>query len=88
MYDYENPQKPTLQRMQSVEDISILETYDNLSDLMFNRVIENSLVENTKKRKRGGRTQKRKRGGRTQKRKNRKKNSYKQKKRYTNRITL
>jgi hypothetical protein len=69
MDDYENPQKPTLQRMQSVEDISILETYDNLSDLMFNRVIENSLVENTKKRKRGGRTQKRKRGGKTQKRK-------------------
>jgi hypothetical protein len=94
--NYTHPQKQTLQRMNTIDDIKMLPKYDNLSDMLFNYLIKkpNFLVL--------GVDLKRKRGGTTKKRINNKKNSYKQKqrkksrkqikskktKRYTNRISL
>ena len=85
--------------MNTKDDSTMLEKYDNLSDIFFDMdpprdflVVGNNLVKrkpnvepnvepNLKRTKFGI-------GGRTKKRINRKKNSRKQKKRYTNRITL
>ena len=66
--DYSPPpqQKQTLKRMNTLEDSTMLDKYDNLSDILFSDVIETSTNFkvigyniDTKKRKRGGRTQKR-----------------------------
>ena len=67
-------QKQTLKRMNTNNDSTMLSTYDNLSDIMFNskRHFQVVGVEVEEKRK--------KTGGKTQKRINRKKNSRKQSK--------
>ena len=77
-------QKQELKRMKTIDDSTMLAKYDNLSDLLFNPVMEEPMEEPRdflvvgeevgQKRKFGS-------GGKTKKRINRKKNSYKQTKR-------